>query len=354
MSGHLHCRPRSGLQNPACQAANACLAAPLLIFGLAFCLSTLTQNHRDASNRPLLLGFSFVAAGILFVGVIAGILAIALAKAGQRSSVLVRAGCGLLLMGLLAAIAVPNFVRARTLALQNKQALSELHAAAADLRAQTAASLTNGEGGAVDARHLQWSLKRAAERSSGETAALLRGSQAFVTHLQSYQQAYERAAGELLAAKVLAASTLQQRAQIEDRKALVHNFVDANDAFKTFLQESESNYGKEFAALDVSSSQTEAAIAGFKKAWAAQRPLLVKIREADDQMGRAMLGVLDLFNSQWGKWRYDAAASLVRFQDRTALDQYKALMAEIKQGRTDQAAAQKDLLAVMSQPRQAL
>ena len=338
----------------ACQAANACLAAPLLIFGLSFCLSTITQNHRDASSRPLLLGFSFVAAVILFVGVIAGILAIVLAKAGQRSSVVARAGCGLLLMGLLAAIAVPNFVRARTLALQNKQALSELHTAAADFRAQTVASLTNAEGGTVNARHLQWSLKRAAERSSGETAALLRGSQAFVTRLQSCQHAYEQAAGELIAAKVLAASTLQQRARIKDRKALVQNFLDANDAFKSLLLQSESNYRKDLAALEVSPAQTEAAMAGFRKSFGVQRPLLVNIREADDRMGRAMLGVLDLFDSQWGQWRYDNSTSVVRFQDRTALGQYMALMAEIKQARTDQAAAQKSLAAVISQSGQPL
>ena len=143
----------------ACQAANACLAAPLIIFGLSFCLSTLTRNHQDASSRSLLLIFSFVEAGILFVGVVAGILAIVLAKTGQRSSVIASAVCGLVLLGLLTAIAVPNFVRARTLALQNNQALSELHTAAADFRAEAVACLTNGEGGAVSARHLQWSLK---------------------------------------------------------------------------------------------------------------------------------------------------------------------------------------------------
>ena len=132
------------------------------------------------------------------------------------------------------------------------------------------------------------------------------------------------------------------------------NFLDANDAFKSLLLQSESNYRKDLAALEVSPAQTEAAMTGFRKSFGVQRPLLVNIREADDRMGRAMLGVLDLLDSQWGQWRYDPAASVVRFQDRTALDQYKALMAQINQARTDQAAAQKSLATVISQSGQPL
>ena len=113
--------------------------------------------------------------------------------------------------------------------------------------------------------------------------------------------------------------------------------------------QSDSNFRKEMAAAGTSPAQTEAALKGFHRNWDAQAPLILCMREADDRLGHAMLGVLNLFDTQWGRWSYDASARLVRFQDRTALGQYNALMTDIKQTGIDQAADQKRLAAVLSQ-----
>jgi type II secretory pathway pseudopilin PulG len=343
--------PSVGSSEPSAfarQAANACLAAPLLIFALSFCTASLLHDHRDASGRPLLVIASLAVAGFCIVGAVLGVLAIVLAKPGQRGSVFLRASCGLVLLGLLVAIAVPNFVRSRTLALQRKQAFEEVHTAAVDLRSQAVAALTNAQTGGVDAQQLRQSLSRAEEKSSGETAALLKGNRLYLERLQSYQEAYARAANELTAAKVLAAANLTQRGQINSRKALVQKFLDANDACKTFVLQGESNYREELAAAGVAPAQTQAAVNGFRRSLAAQSPLMANIRVADDRMGRAMLGVLDLFDTHWDQWSYDASAGVVRFQNNAALGQYNALMAEIKQAGADQAAAQKRLAALMN------
>jgi hypothetical protein len=110
----------------------------------------------------------------------------------------------------------------------------------------------------------------------------------------------------------------------------------------------ESNYREELAAAGVAPAQTQAAVNGFRRSLAAQSPLMANIRVADDRMGRAMLGVLDLFDTHWDQWSYDASAGVVRFQNNAALGQYNALMAEIKQAGADQAAAQKRLAALMN------
>lgn len=331
------------------QASNACLAAPLIIIGISQCILGFSQNHLDPSGRSLFLIVGFVETGFFLLGALLGILAIALAKPGQRRSVISRAVCGLLLLGSLAAIAVPNFVRARAQALQRNQSLQQLHTAVTDFRAQAVAALTNGGRTSVNPQQMLRSFDRVAENSSGDTAAVMKGSQVVLKRLQFYQLAYTRAANELTSAKVLAAANLTQRAQITDRKALVQKFLDANDAFKTCVVQAEPNFRKEMAATGTSPAQTEAALNGFRKTWDAQSPLIVSIREADDRLGHSMLSVLDLFDTQWGQWSYDAAARVVRFQDHTALAQYKSLMAEIKQAGTDQAAVQKRLAALLTQ-----
>jgi hypothetical protein len=332
------------------QAGHACLAAPLIVIGLSLLTSNFSQNHRDASGAPLLLIFGFVEVAFFLGGTLLGVLAIVLAKPGQRTSVIRSAVCGLALLGLLAAIAVPNFVRARSLALQRNQSIQELHSAVVDVRTQAAAALTNGGKTTVDSQEVFRSLNRLAENGSGDTAAVANGSQLFLKRLQSYQRAYSRAASELTAAKVLTASNLTQRAQIADRKAIVQKFLDANHDLKTFLVQSKSNYRQEMTAAGISPEQIQAALNGFGKNWDSHGPFIVIIRETDDDLGHAMLGVLNLFDTQWGQWSYDTSARLVRFQDHTTLVQYNALMAEIKQAASDQAAAQKRLAALLSQP----
>jgi hypothetical protein len=335
--------------NPfARSAANACLAAPLIICALSFCLSPILQNHRDASGRPLFIIIGLTEVGFSLVGFIFGILAIVLAKPGQRASVTARALCGLALLGLLAAIAVPNFVRARGLALERKQALDQVHTAASELRAQAVASLTNAQARAADAQELKRSLSQAAEKSSGETAVLLKSTAVYVERLQSFQRTYAQAAKDLTAAKVLSASTLQQRAQIQDRKALVQKFLDANAACKNLVLHGESIYSNQLAAAGISAGETQAALTGFRKNLSVQAPLMLDIRQADERMGKAMLGILNLFEDQWGQWSYDANARVVRFEDRSAFGEYNALMTQFKQAGTDQAAASQRLAALMS------
>jgi hypothetical protein len=332
------------------QASKASLAAPIIIIALSICVSGFSQNHRDPSGRPLFLIFGAVTAVLFLIGVLSGILAMALAKPAERRSVMLRALCGFALLGLLVAIAVPNFIRARELALRNKQSLRQLSTAVADVRAQAVVALTNGGKTTVDPEPLLESFNQLEKNSSGETAVLFQCTQRFIKRELSYQQTYAQAASDLTAAKVVTVANLERRSQISGRKAVVQKFLDANDALKTFILQSESNLRKELTNADVSAQQTEAALKGFRKTWQPQAQLLISIREADDRFSHELLDMLDLFDSQWGQWRYDTSANVVRFEDGNALRKYKALMAQIKQTSTDQAAAQQRLAALLSQP----
>lgn len=332
------------------QASNACLAAPIIIFVLACCVSSFTQNHHNASGRPLLLILGAVAAALLILGALLGILAMALAKPAERRSVTVRSLCGLMLLGLLVAMAVPSFMRARAQALRRQQSLQELHTAVDDIRAQAAASLTNGGKTTVDPQALLQSFNRVETNSTGDTAVLFQCTQRFLKRELAYQQAYTQAVSTLRATKVLGTEDLVQREQIPARKAVVQKFLDVNSDFKTFLVQSESNFRKELTDAGISETQVEEALKGFRRTWQPQGPLLIAIREADDRFGHELLETLDLLDSQWGHWRYDRSKRLVRFADHDALQQFNALMADIRQTSSDQAAAQKRLAAVLSRP----
>ncbi len=343
-----------GLDSFARQAANACLAAPLLLIGLEQCVSVLARETHAPSLRPLALGLGWVAVALALLGFVAGLVALVSARPGQRGAVYIRAGAGLGLLGLLGAIAVPNFVRARSAALQNQAALQEVQTAANELRARAVASFNGGDKRPVDGGQLQQSLNRAATRASGDTAAMLKASAAYAQKLQALKTAYERASQELVSAKVLATRNLAGPEQLQARRAVVRKFLAANEALKTHIQQSEANYRKELAGFQLPAEESESAVRAFRKAYGLQGPLLLEIREADERIGNATLAVLNLLEANWGRWSYDETAGVLRFDDSSVIGQYKDLMAQIRQAAAEQRAVQQRLAAVMSRTSSAL
>lgn len=330
------------------QAARACLAAPVLVFAICFGIYLLRLGHPSAPERLMILALDLLALGGIVAGVVLGIVAMALAPAGQRVSVFARAGAGLLLMALLIAIVVSGFIHARALAQQNRQALQQVEAATTNLHSQALAALHDPKKHQVDLAGFEDSLNRAADQSHGSEAITLRATSSYVAELQSNRSSYDQALRELTSAKVLAVTNLLQRDQIQGRKAVVEKFLEANQKLKTFVAQGNSELQKILVDSGVSSDVVQSAAAGFDKKFMPQAPFLTKIRDTDERMGQAMLGILDLLDTRWGRWRYDRSTRKVRFDDQAALQSYNGFMASIRQARTEQAEAQNGLAAVLS------
>jgi hypothetical protein len=335
----------------ASHAANACLAAPLIIFGLGFAVSTLSHGPKDGGTMGLFLVLGLVSCLILAVGVILGILAIAMSRSGERASVITRAILGLALSSVPVVLAVPNFVRAREAAIAHKQAVENLNGAVADFRKQAVGSLNNPDKQTVNLNELNKSLGQAVQNSTGDSAALLKGTQAYLQRIQSLQAAYAGASQTLTAKKVLASSNLTQRADIQERKAAVQSFLETNKKLETFLGQNEANYRAELVNADVSETAIKSALAGFRQTSGAQAPFIVEIRGADDRIGNDMLGVLELLDENWGQWHYRDDTQRLVFDKTAVLDKYNALLNDIKQAGVDQTTAQKHLALVIGQAR---
>ena len=332
------------------QAANACLAAPLILIGLSFCLKSLLDNHRDESGRSLILVIGIVGTLTILAGIVFGLVALILARPGERAGVFARAGIGLGICGMLVALSVPNFVRARSRSIANHAAMQEVTSAASDLRKDAAEALQRQGTRPVNLAKLDRTLDHAAKTTSGDSPALFRAMQAYVRQMEAQQAAYEDASDALLSFHVLQTSNLIQRSEIAIRKVAVQKFLDANNGFKTFVRQSSDTLRKELVSQGATKQQTEAAIAGFQKTSSIQIPTILEVRAADDRMGYAMLGVLNLLDANWGRWRYSPEIKRVRFEDRAVLEEFNSYLNEIQQAAVDQQAAQKRLAVVLKQP----
>lgn len=332
-------------------AATICLAAPLCAIGLAIFFEKVSKSLAGEipgqTLRLAVLVLAAVSCMLMLTGLIMGILALILMKPGHRAPVVCQTLIGMAILAFLVAVAVPNFVRARNAAIAKNKAYDDLAAASADLREKQAASLKGHQLTTPSPDQFQQKLSEAVAKSSGSEAALLKASQDYAARIIALQKSYQEAAKEMSAASVLSTSNLFDRSAIQQRRALVQNFLKCNDEMKTFLDNDSSFLREEFNRMNVPAAEQERALKGFEQVSGSRPKVIHEIREDDDRMGQAMLGILDLLDNEWDHWKYNEATGRVRFESQADLQQYNSFLRQISQARADQTASQNRLASLM-------
>lgn len=328
------------------QASKASLVAPLLIVILSYCCQALLANHEYANGHILLAVVELASVVLMVVGLILGLLALILMQPGGRGPIILRASAGIVMSSLLLAIFIPNFLRAREKAIAQRKAYAEVHSPSQDL--QKGMVVAAREGKPMDITRLQKSMEDAGKIGTGQDAAIMKASSAYLQKLQVLQQAYVAATEDLTNSHILQASDLTQREQLQARKAVVQKFLAANEAVKSFLESNAENYRQELLDQKVSPAGISKALLGFHKTADPQAPLIREVRETDSRMGRAMVGVLDLLDTDWGRWRYNNTSQRLNFNSTSSLEKYNDYLRELDSAREDQAVAQEKLVSLVS------
>lgn len=340
-------------QNPnrfSSAAATACLILAAAAWGLCTGFESVSKNlNLDPHYKGLAaIGASAVSLFLLFVGSIMGILAMLLMKPGNRGSIVARSLAGLAISGVFVAIFSTGFIHARARTLAQRDAYQDLSAAAKDLDQQQLQMLkTNGQ--SVSLKKFSDALDQGAKTSTGDDALAYKATQAYLLRIQAVQGAYQTALSNLTAAHVLSTSNLVSRETLQERRELVQNFLKCNTNLKNFTAANEDNFQAEMARLNVSQATINEALEGFHKTAGPRQPVLLVMREQDDEMGRGMLAVLDLLDANWGRWSYDQNTRHVRFENPDAVAQYNADMKEISDAAKEQAISKNQLTKVISQ-----
>jgi len=330
-------------------ASTACLAAPLLALGLGMGFQRVGANLSGPNLRVAALAVGGVSCAIVGVGLILGILAILLMKPGGRAGIVFKSLGGMVIIGLLAAIAVPNFVRARSIALARVEAVKEIRQATKDAQRDAAAGSTNSEIAMASVDRFQHALADAATKTTGEDSVIMAASQKYLQKVKAVEADYQNAYRELTAARVLATSNLVDRSQITDRQAAVQKFLLCNEALSNFVSHGRQTYEADLAAAHVSKASIDATLKGYDLTAKPQLALVAQIRGQDARMGQAMLSVLAVLQSDWGHWQYSTTAPHLVFENRESLDRYNECLADIKAAGSEQAVSQRKLVALIQQ-----
>ena|SRR6266481_1641961 len=103
------------------QAATASAFAPLIAIALTVFSSAGRTNLDLQSQRPVALIVGIVSSILILIGLICGIVALFGIRRHGKKGILTKALCGIIIPLLLSALAVPNFMAARSQAIKNRQ-----------------------------------------------------------------------------------------------------------------------------------------------------------------------------------------------------------------------------------------
>ena len=339
------------------QAEGASSAAPRLArFSVWLPLSIIIfsgylQRYGGGSNslsHPVLvgLGFAVIIAGL--AGFACGIAALCHRTEGE-SNVVGKSIAGLALSSFLIVMFLIGFVNGFQRAVKARESVASLRQSIKEANADVRRSFDPTNGITANPQVFDKAIdaaKQASKDLPGESGLVLDASAAYLTELQRLSKAYDVEFKKLQAAQILTATNLTSKDQIPPRKQLVSHFLQVNDDVDRFVASSETAFKNELVKRNVSQQRIQLEVDAFHRASQPRTPLVREIRATDRQIGNAMLNILALYESEWGRWRYDAQVGKVFFSDTATLNKYNDYLDQIGASAQQQLALQRRLLDI--------
>ena len=322
---------------------------------VAIALGIFLVLPKDSSHRGTDETIATVIWGLLIA---ASLLCAIIAFCGSRKAdwrkILFLTPPGLLINGVILAIFAVHFAQGFSEGIkrraQDRKIMSDLQASVQYLKQDVRDSfdpemgITNSDTEAMDRVARQ--LKEASRKLSGDEAHIMEATAKHLGRMRQAMTAYESVTTAMLETNVLGAGTLKEKSQIKERQNLVREFLLRNAELKKTVAESESYIRRDLTLAGVSSAKIEAAMKGFKSEADLRNALILKIRDCDQRIGDATLGVLELLDTHWGKWRYNSDEDTLLFDKTEATDTYNRLVEEVSAAGEEQVKLQGKLVNI--------
>jgi hypothetical protein len=182
---------------------------------------------------------------------------------------------------------------------------------------------------------LQQNLQTASRGLDEEDAASMQALSNHVARMQKVITKYQAAARKLSETSALDPLTLTNKTQLEPRREAVREFLVANTEFADFTKNAEKTIRTGMEKAGLSERRIESTIKSYRSNAAAKNPIVLQMRRCEQRIGDASLGILDLFESEWGKWHYDTTSELIDFGSSKANETFSKLMQEINEAKQE-------------------
>jgi len=237
---------------------------------------------------------------------------------------------GTILNGLIIFIGVANFFAGRERALE---AQHKVQRSLACIRQDMKASFnpTNGlDMGLKPINQIKQSLENASVVAQGEQRLFYQAATAYATKMQTVLAEYDQANKEASAAKALEPCPVENKDQLDANRQRVEKCLAANEKFAAFLSRADNVFSNELINAKVDRSALPKMLAGFEAGQSRVKPILLKLRKLDSDIGRASLEMIDLLETNWGNWECNPATGQLTSNDALFREDYNRLLQRIK------------------------
>ena len=332
---------------PPPKAGRARLMALLsLSLGLAGVLLPLSgvATFRAMDLRTAALIQASVTLALSIAGVACGVAGVCGIRRHVRKGILGFGLSGLFLNLLMLALFFAGFFRGSQEATANRRvrvANESTRQMIQDLK-NSVSNGTPGERLKVD--EIAREMTDASQNLSGDNQTMVRASAAYLAQITAATRIYDEGLDALEKAEVLYPENIVSKATLQNRRMAVEKFLAAAEHYKKFQVDAEKIFRAELVRQKASPTAMETAMRDFQASVRGKNHLVVQIREADIRMGQAMLGLIDLQESRWGKWKYNKAEETIDFESDDDVEKYAKFLRVIEEIGVEQRQLQQQVL----------
>ena len=172
-------------------------------------------------------------------------------------------------------------------------------------------------------------VKQSIAQAGGVDAQVQQAASSCRQKIQEAAREHTANAKRMQETSVLAMNGVIQREQLEAKREVVRKFLASNEALKSLLVNEEATFTEALAKLNLPQARIDAESQAFQSG-IRDKALIIRQRAADQHIGNALLGALDLLDELWGQWNYNKEYDQVQFSPPGALKKYNDLREAIQ------------------------
>jgi hypothetical protein len=333
------------------QIAGASILAPGVVLAMSFAFRTIQQSTQFQS-RAIILAVAGIGALLLVFGFLFSIIAMCAIPRYGSARILGRSIVGLLANALLLFIFVTGFMHGRQQALARNAATRDLRATARELQSELQKNydpklgVTNNRPGLEQMQRLNSQFQNAAHNATGDDAAVMQALSEHMQRMQTAANRYQMAASKYQYADLLSSATLNDKSEIQRRREAVRTLMTANSELKQVVVDNEKHIRADMGKRGIAPTTIESTIQAYRTTAGPRSAVILKIRDCDQRRADATLQILNLYESDWGRWHYDTKTEILSFQNPESKGKYNKLFDEFEAANNELVKLQGQLLKI--------
>ncbi|MHC4442470.1 MAG: hypothetical protein ACYTBZ_20500 [Planctomycetota bacterium] len=191
-------------------------------------------------------------------------------------------------------------------------------------------------------------LNKAASESSGEQALIASAGAAAIRSTKPSVMNFSQLTNQLQTAGGINPTTLTSKQAVTDRLAIAKSLLEANRKLTDAVTNMPKVYRDELVRTHISAKRADELTRHFDSG--AQIPLQKQLRSEATNSTKAVIGILQLLETQWGKWQFDHDSKQILFDFGEDVEQYQQLYKALAEAEKKHGEIQRRIFSTLDTP----